>query len=74
MTSVAVAPVSPDSFPPLTPEDLLAGFAIDTEGHVTVDGIRVSSIAQSIKDDHFFLLSLNRIVNNTREYAHLFPE
>lgn len=62
-------PLTPDSFPPLSPNDLLAGFALDSNGHVTVDGVSVSSVAQLINEDHFFLLSLSRIVNNTREYA-----
>ena len=62
-------PLASDTFPPLSPKDLSAGFAIDSKGHVTVDGISVSSVAQLVNEDHFFLLSLSRIVNNTREYA-----
>jgi hypothetical protein len=66
--SLSSSSFSPDTFPPLTPEDLRAGFSIDSLGHVTVDGIRVSSVAQLVNEDHFYLLSLSRIVNNTREY------
>ncbi len=63
--------LTPDTFPPLTPQDLHAGFHIDSNGHVTVDGISVASVAQLVDEDHFFLLSLSRIVNNTRECAEL---
>jgi hypothetical protein len=70
-SATSPSPLTPDTFPPLTPEDLRAGFAVDPHGHVTVDGISVSSVAELVKEDHFFLLSLNRIVNNTRECAEL---
>ncbi len=69
MSASCPPPLACDTFPPLTPQDLSAGFAIDSKGHVTVDGISVSSVAQLVNEDHFFLLSLSRIVNNTREYA-----
>jgi len=45
---------------------------------VHIDDITVTSIARHVTEDHFFLLSLNRIVNNTREYkdavSQLLPE